>query len=481
MLFRHTKRKSVRFQKLIQQHKSFVEHPYLPLCAVLLVAFFVRVLLGFGSTGILWPDSFAYFRSAALMAKHLNFTWHEIYRTPLYPFFMSPFLAFGQSVTAGDLIIYAQRGLGLASILIFYRYARHVFGASTAFYAALLFSIHTLQLYYETVIQTEVLFVFLLCACLWQSVRLFENPRVLEAMRLGLVLGLLTLTRPLGQYALVVFLFALACQYPKPRLLAKLAAGVILSFALVLIPWMLVNKSTYKFFGVSQDIGLNLFHRVIDIEGLEPVKESKFPKVHYIWTRVKHRAPSSYFSVYHQLRRERVSARRADIMLKTVALETLAQYPKHKFAWTSLKIFTQLFVSARNSVHFCGSDTGPYLCVPSTRGQRTTVFPNSPKNLFPPAQKAIRKFFSLATLPMWLISPLALLGALYLIKNRGLFNPHLALSIGLIAVFTSMAAIINVAEDRFRLPIDPLLFCLATTTVITICKRLVAKHLHEQN
>jgi 4-amino-4-deoxy-L-arabinose transferase-like glycosyltransferase len=455
----------VKFQKVIQQHQRFVESPFLPLAIVLFCAIFLRLLLTLGSNGILWPDSFAYYRSAALMAKHLNFTWHEIYRTPLYPFFMSPFLAFGQTLDAGAAIIIAQRLLGIAAIALFYFFSRKVFGAGVAFYSALLFSIHTLQLYYETVVQTETLFVFLLSASLWQSTKLFDSPKVAEALRLGLLLGLMTLTRPLGQYTIPVFLVALAFKYPDRKTFSKLGASLIIASALVLLPWMYVNKITYKFFGISQDIGLNLFHRVIDIEGLEPVKESKYPRVNQIWNQVKHRAPSSYFSVYHQLRRERVSARKADIMLKTVALETLAEYPIHKFLWTSTKIFFRLFIDARNSVHFCGSDTGPYLCVPSTRGQKAKAFSNDARDLSPFAQRLIRQWFAVSALPFWLISPLAVCGAALLFLRRKFSDPNLLVCLGLVAVLSAMAAIINVPEDRFRLPFDPILFAFASSFV----------------
>lgn len=428
-------------------------------CLLLLLAALLRLLLTLGSSAVLWPDSFAYYRSAALMAKQGNYVWHEIYRTPLYPFFLSIFLSFGESQAIGNLIILAQRCLGLGAVLFFFLSARRLFPPLVAFAASLLFSAHTLQLYYETVVQTEVLFIFLLSVLLYLTLNLLDKRTIPCAIALGLCAGLLTLARPIGQPVLLLALCALALELKNIRRFLVLAAITLCSCFVLLLPWMLVNKQHYKFFGVSQDLGLNLFHRVIDVEGLEPPAESKYPMVREIWKKVEAQPGVTYFKVYHSLIRKKVKPFAADRMLSQVALEALWANPS-SFPWTSLRMFGELFLSPRKSVFLCPTDTGPLLCVPKRLSKQLPAFSGPPQNLSPSVQRIIDWYFRHVELPMGLISVLAFLGMLRWGKQKG-FEPRFLFLLGLVLFFTGISALLNVPEDRFRLPIDAILLMFA--------------------
>lgn len=459
----------MRFQAVSRAHQRFIEHPEIPLVTAILAALLIRLIMTIGSNGILWPDSAAYYRSAALMAKYGNFHWHEIYRTPLYPAFMAMFLwSFGQSVFAGALIVGAQRLLGILSTLILYRIARRSFGPAAAFYGSLLFAGHTLQLYYETTIHTEALFTFLLLLVVYYSSTMLNTAETKYAALVGLFCGLATLARPIAQFVLLMILAMLFLKQGCSRQTFKSALVSIFIFAGILAPWMATNKAYYGFFGVSQDLGLNLFHRLIDVERIPPVNDTAYPRVLRVWNAVKDRQRISYFHVYHTLLRERVRKVKADRMMAGFALESLQQDSWQylpQYGWNSLRTFFQFFFDVRNSPQFCGAERGPYLCTRNTLGRSERAFTNDDTGLSHYPRKLVKRYFDWMTLPMAVVSGLALAGFGLLLRDLRSIEPSTLLMLALIMYFALLTGIFNVPEDRFRLPIDGFLIAAAVFTL----------------
>ncbi|MBX7145560.1 MAG: glycosyltransferase family 39 protein [Oligoflexia bacterium] len=446
---------------LIQALKQRISTLSVPaqVLVLVLIAASLRLVLTLGSAAVIWPDSFAYYRSAALMAKSGNYVWHEIYRTPLYPFFLSLFLRIEESLFVGSLIVFAQRCLGIGTIVLFFLSGRKVFNPVVAFVGALLLALHTLQLYYETVIQTEVLFVFLLAVVTYLTLCMLDIQTYKRAICLGISAALLILARPIGQPVFVLSLLVLALRLKNAKTFLAMAVTAVISCAVLLLPWMMINKKHYGFFGVSQDLGLNLFHRIIDVERLEPPADSKYPLVRDLWERVANQPGVTYFKVYHGLIRKKVKPVRADRMLSHVALEALKAEP-WSFPWTSARIFSQLLTKPRNSVFICAAENGPLLCVPKRINKRLPAFERPPAHLKPWAQNAVAWYFRNAELPIALISLLGLLGML-LIARKDPYEARFLFMVGLVFYFTGVSALMNVPEDRFRLPIDAILFMFA--------------------
>lgn len=470
----------MEFQAIRAAHARFLSAPRLPLLVLLGAAILIRVLMSVGTNGILWPDSFAYYRSGALMAVHGNFHWHEIYRTPLYPFFLSWFMyLFGQNELSGFITIVAQRLLGIGAIWLFYIVARKNFGPTVAFYGALLFALHTLQLYYETVVQTEILFVFLLYVLLYVCDRFFREDSAKDAVLIGLTCGLLTLARPLGQFVVLVVLMAYFWQRGfSKRSLGRAAIALAVTF-LTLFPWMMTNKVYYRFFGVSQDLGLNLFHRIIDVDRIEPRSDTAYPRVKNMWEQVRDQRHVSYFLVYHGLIRSGMRPLRADRQMAKFAIETLKEDPL-PFLKNIPIVFYRNFFDARKSVQFCGAEGGPYMCTKNTLGQRRKSFANDPSGTTPGARSLVYDYFKAFELPFATISTFAFIGMPLLLWRLGRRNPMSALFVLLIMYSAALTAIFNIPEDRFRLPTDPLIFACAVyglLAVLEFCaQRLKRRH-----
>ncbi|MBN8549665.1 MAG: glycosyltransferase family 39 protein [Deltaproteobacteria bacterium] len=458
----------MQFQAVSEAHRRFITDPVRPIFVLIAIAACVRILMTFGTTGILWPDSFAYHRSAALMAKFGNFHWHEIYRTPLYPIFMAPFLwLFGQTALAGFFIILGQRLLGIASVVLLYKVSRKNFSPAVAFYGSLLFAIHTLQLYYETTVHTETLFTFFLLLVIYATDFLFKDPAPRNACLVGLLCGLLTLTRPLGQFVLLIILGLLLLRERFSLTWWKCCGASILVFVAVLLPWMLTNKAYYKFFGVSQDLGLNLFHRIIDVERIPPLENTAHPRVLRVWKASKHNK-ITYFYVYHGLLRERVRRVKADRMMAAFAIETLKQDGGKYFLpylKNSAETFFEFFFKVRRSVQFCGDAGGPYLCTKNTLGRKEKAFANSPENLGSSARAIIYEYFRLFRLPMGAISLVAMVGFVMVASRWRKAELSVVLMMAVTIYFALLTAVFNIPEDRFRLPIDPILFVFAVFAV----------------
>lgn len=460
-------------------HRKFLEDPLRPLLVLVLIAIAVRLLMTVGTNGILWPDSRAYYRSAALMAKFGNFHWHEIYRTPLYPMFMAPFLwTFGQTELAGLLIIVAQRLLGVLSVVLLYKLVRKNFGPGIAFYSSLLLALHTLLLYYETAVHTESLFSFLLLVTLYAGDKFFDEPGVRRAAWLGALCALLTLTRPLGQFVLPVVLLVFLMQQRFTALWWKSAAVSCSVFAAVLLPWMFTNKVYYKFFGVSQDLGLNLFHRVIDVERITPKEDTEYPRVKRVWDAVKDKHRITYFHVYHGLLRERMRRVKADRIMVSFSMETLMQNSGQHLPSYFKNVgitFYNFFFRVRKSVQFCGDAGGPYLCTKNTLGQREKAFANNAAGISTTERAAVQRYFKIAELPMAFISLLAW-GGFFVALAKWRSMPATAFMMLLTAsYFGLLTAVFNIPEDRFRLPVDPILFCFAGFFVAWVWAYLIGR------
>lgn len=450
---------------------------------LLVVGVGVRVLLSFSTVPVLWPDSLTYLASAKLMADEGNYWLHEIYRTPMYPLFLSLFVGAGiDGVRAGEGILAAQRWFGLASAIFFFLTVRRAFSEKVALWGAVLFLLSPLQLFYETSILTEAQFILFLSIFLWLSSRLLEEAAKGEVswilyVTLGLSAAVLSLSRPIGQLLLPVLLGFCFVRFGCSR---KTICGAAISLAVFVVgifPWMKVNHDRYGFWGISRDFGINMFHRVLDVDDT-PLPESStdtFVRERYLEAKPKPR--TTYFHVYYallrQLKKEETPRHlvklRADQRMGDFALEVLAAHP-YSFIPNSLVHVWRLFVSPRPSLHFCEDAGGvPYLCS-NHPGLVSGLINTDPARLGDTARRVTYRLMQSIRIPDGVFALLALIGVI-----AGMRGPRIEQRLFLaftIAYFTGLAAVFNCPEDRFRLPVDGLIFAFAVVGVIR-CVQMV--------
>ena len=220
-----------------------------------------------------------YFSRRSARSEHGRFLEHDPFRTLLYPYFLTAFLIWSTEPPMDQIIVAAQQLLGVASIVCFYLAGRRAFGGRIALAGALLLSLHTTQLFYELSILSETLFTFLLAASLIPMGSFVERPTVRGAILTGVWCAVLTLTRPVAQWLVVLPLALAVWMLPAWKDRVKIAIAVAATFAVIMIPWAAVNQQQYGFFGIAIGRGFGLFIRVFDMEHFEPHEQTAYPDV----------------------------------------------------------------------------------------------------------------------------------------------------------------------------------------------------------
>jgi len=446
--------------------------PYLLLLAVGLP---LRILVFYVAGGILWPDSYFYYHTAHTFAADGIFARLTPYNTPLYPTFLSAFFTFGETRLTGLVIVGVQHFLGLAAVLLFYSALKKIIPTRLAFIAALLLDVHTLLLFYETVILTEILFVFLFSVVLYKCVEFLETKSIGDAIVLGGAFAALTLTRPIAQFLPVIFIICIARSFSSYRLYFLRSGLVFLSYLVMLVPWVIANHISYEYWGISKGQGINLFLRVYELDKVTPKKETAFPKIRGIYRHFKQEHPEEhvYFYVRNYLHERGFHHAYIDDQLRAFAFEGLMQDPMLYAKNTFIELL-HYFFAARNSVHFCEDNEPLLLC--SRPGFRLIrpAFPRERTAINPTIKGIMKLYFKYFQIPMRLVSLLAFFGVL-LYAYKGKYNPLFWFSCAVTAYFSLLTCLLNFYEDRYRLPIDIFLFAYASYAVYFLITSVKAK------
>ena len=447
-----------------------LERPRIALVIVILTGLLSRAFMMLGTEGILWPDSDIFLDTAdAVLAG--RFTDHDPFRTLLYPYLLAGFLYFGAGPVVGALIVMAQHLLGLSASIAFFLIGRTVFGVGPALAGAVLFNLHAMQLFYEVSILTETLFVTVLGAALLAIRRLLARPSLAAAAVVGMACGALTLTRPVAQWYVLIPM-AIVCLARRPvrqRLVHACVVGAV--YAAIMTPWLAINHRQYGFYGVAIGRGLGLFIRTFEVDRLPQPTATAYPDVRRAlgFAYSTGRAPGNF--VHTDLRSWGYSTHQADDAMYYYALEAIREQPL-RFAANTLKQWGIQLGSHLGGARICRSSSGEYLCSGRTVGYGRAPFRNAPVEQRPAARESLVTFVRHWYVRPAVILALALFGMVaYFAKRPAPWR--MALVLGLtIAYFTFVAAATQWPQDRYRLPVDALLFMFAAAGVGETVKAL---------
>jgi 4-amino-4-deoxy-L-arabinose transferase-like glycosyltransferase len=178
-----------------------------------------------------------------------------------------PLLVAAGLATSGQLsfVTALQHSLGIATVALTYLFGRACANRAVGLAASLAIALSAPQLTYEHGLSPEAPFTLLLvgfCLLLLWSLR---HGGLFPALCAGLVLGMATLVRPIGQ---VLLPFALLTTLLSPgsrrrRLLHTAVAAV--AFAIVVTPWILVNLSSRGHFTLGGAPGESLLARTLSL------------------------------------------------------------------------------------------------------------------------------------------------------------------------------------------------------------------------
>lgn len=194
-------------------------------------------------------DSYTYLSVAQNLIDHGIYSMERAdpptpdnFRTPLYPFFLTPFVAMGASIY---LAVILQNLIFSFAAVCTFLLAQRLWSTGVAFVGTLLFVLEPITALISAQVMTEPLFLsFFVPAVLLFSLAVKEaHPRY--ALFGALLLGLAALTRPVAFYLCILIPLALILAGWKPFPWRKIAAG-ILTFFLVLSPWLLFTTLVVK-------------------------------------------------------------------------------------------------------------------------------------------------------------------------------------------------------------------------------------------
>jgi Dolichyl-phosphate-mannose-protein mannosyltransferase len=299
------------------------------------LALTVRVPFMFDAAPSITPDGRGYLALGAQLAGGGGFAdQYFTYRPPAYPLFVAVVSFFPGSPDRA--IVVAQHLLGvavaIAVLLVTWRY----FGRTAAVIAAILVSANPWVVATEHQILSDYLlavFVFVGVASLARGAAT-RSPSMRYLALAGVLFGVATLTKPIGQVLLVPGLLVCALSFRSWRLRVRAMSVVVLGMAVVTAPWVAHMKATYDRVAVSTIGEEVLFWRAFD--GPRPlpfVGDDRPTRMIRKWyadsSAGKPSGPVGVWLVRQELINRGFGDEEVDRLQRTMALRAIAAAPGH--------------------------------------------------------------------------------------------------------------------------------------------------------
>jgi 4-amino-4-deoxy-L-arabinose transferase-like glycosyltransferase len=167
-------------------------------------------------------------------------------RPPLYPFFLSAVYSLRGGVHL-NLVRIVQIFISLGIIYLVYLTGRKLFTSNIALTGALIFSVYPSFIVFTHFLLTELLFTLFLMLFLLFFISFLQRPNRSDLVIAGVCLGLGALTRSIlfhFSFVLCAFIMLFVKQSWRAKLVS--IALLMLSFSIVIAPWVIRNYQLYR-------------------------------------------------------------------------------------------------------------------------------------------------------------------------------------------------------------------------------------------
>lgn len=233
------------------------------LIALLLLCFLTRFLLyvifkpwqpEMEKQVVLLYDAIGYNNLAVLLLKYHHIK-QEVLRTPIYPAFIAGiYTVFG---VKPYLVLFIQIILSVGTAYFFYRIVEILSNTTIALIALFIFAIDPTLILYTSFLYSEVLFMFFTLWSLYLLSKGLKEKRYTCFIYSGVILGLATLTRPAGQYLIVVYTLIIILYTIKSNLKIRFSLLIVLFYLLSITPWAMRNYILHDRFKLSSTMEHN--------------------------------------------------------------------------------------------------------------------------------------------------------------------------------------------------------------------------------
>lgn len=222
---------------------------------------------GYHKLGLQFKDSFSFDDFGAL-------------RTPAYPLYLAASYAVSGNAVWLALLLQAVVDVGTVAIVFFIAWSLFK-RTNVAVLASILYAVSFVAASGSTRLGTDTLFAAVLALSVLVYIRAVQNKgRWRLFVLVGLLLGLASLLRPVGQYVPVLFVLGLIIHARGYRWKIASSAAMLAAFLIVISPWQVRNLVTFGQYSLSNNTGFVLFNwhaamALANAEGIT-IEEARF-------------------------------------------------------------------------------------------------------------------------------------------------------------------------------------------------------------
>ena len=210
-------------------------------------------------------DSPYYLNEAKTLLKYGQYAWDYygpvipiMYPLPVYIFFLAGMVGIFGNVFLPVALV--QNAMMIFSAFLLWKIGKELFGEKVAFWSALIYAVEPFNSFQSNFVLTDTFFSFFTVVFLFYAIRFLLESKTKDLVLSSLFLGIATLTRPVSLYFSVVLIGFIIFMFWRDRnKVVRKTILVLLTFLLVLSPWLIRNYVVFGRIKLTTITNFNLY------------------------------------------------------------------------------------------------------------------------------------------------------------------------------------------------------------------------------